>query len=103
MQGELLVTPQVLKNTSSSFGQSNRSISSTTSSMMQKVNSLRNVFEGDAASAYIQQFSRLQEDMTQISKKISEHVQDLQEMATNYEKSENQNVTKNKSLKTNYI
>ncbi len=103
MQGELLVTPQVLKNTSSSFGQSNRSISSTTSSMMQKVNSLRNVFEGDAASAYIQQFSRLQEDMTQISKKISEHVQDLQDMATNYEKSENQNVTKNKSLKTNYI
>ncbi len=103
MQGELLVTPQVLKNTSSSFGQSNRSISSTTSSMMQKVNSLRNVFEGDAASAYIQQFSRLQEDMTQIGKKISEHVQDLQDMATNYEKSENQNVTKNKSLKTNYI
>lgn len=103
MQGELLVTPQVLKNTSNSFEQSNRSVKSTTSSMMQKVNSLRSAFEGDAANAYIQQFNRLQEDMSQISSKITEHVKDLQEMATNYERSENRNVQANRSLKTNYI
>lgn len=103
MQGELLVTPQALKTTSTSFGQSNRTVNSTTSSMMQKVNSLKSAFEGDAASAYIQQFSRLQEDMDQINKKIAEHVQDLQEMATNFEKSENKNVQANRSLKTNYI
>ncbi len=103
MQGELLVTPQVLKNTSNSFEQSNRSVKSTTDTMMQKVNSLKSAFEGDAANAYIQQFSRLQDDMNQISKKISEHVKDLQDMASNYEKSEQRNVQSNRSLKTDYI
>ncbi len=103
MQGELLVTPQVLKTTSSSFDQSNKTVNSTTSSMMQKVNSLRSAFEGDAANAYIQRFNQLQEDMTQINKKISEHVKDLQDMAANYERSEKKNVQSNQSLKTNYI
>lgn len=103
MQGELLVTPQVLKNTSNSFGQSNRTLKSTTDTMMQKVNSLKSAFEGDAANAYIQQFNRLQEDMTQISKKIAEHVKDLQDMATNYDKSEQKNTQANRSLKTDYI
>ena len=103
MQGELSITPQVLKTTSTSFGQSNRTVNSTMSTMMQKVTSLRSAFEGDAASAYIQQFSRLQEDMNQVNKKIAEHVQDLQEMATNYEKSESKNVQANRSLKTDYI
>ncbi len=103
MQGELLVTPQALKNTSSSFGRSNQTVNSTMNSMMQKVNSLKSVFEGEAASAYIQQFARLQEDMNQINKKIAEHVQDLQEMASNFEKSESKNVQANQSLKTNYI
>lgn len=103
MQGELLVTPQVLKNTSTSFNQSNRTVNSTTSSMMQKVNSLRSAFEGDAANAYILRFNKLQEDMNQINKKISEHVKDLQDMATNYERSEKKNVQSNQSLKTDYI
>lgn len=103
MQGELLVTPQALKTTSNSFGQSNRTVNSTMNSMMQKVTSLRSAFEGDAASAYIQQFSRLQEDMSKVNKKIAEHVQDLQDMATNFEKSENKNVQANRALKTNYI
>lgn len=103
MQGELLVTPQVLKSTSSSFGQSNRTVNSTMDSMMRQVNSLRSAFEGDAASAYIQQFSRLQQDMCQMKRKIDEHVKDLQEMAANYEKSENKNVQANRRLKTDYI
>ena len=41
--------------------------------------------------------------MNQVNKKIAEHVQDLQEMATNYEKSESKNVQANRSLKTDYI
>ena len=103
MQGELLVSPQVLKSTASSFGQSNRTLKSTTDSMMQKVNSLKGVFEGDAANVYIQQFNSLQEDMSRISKKISDHVKDLENMAANYEKAEQKNIQTNKSLKTNYI
>ncbi len=103
MQGELMVTPQVLKNTSNSFNASNRAVNTTMNSMMEKVKALRSAFEGDAASAYIQQFMRLQEDMNQINRKIAEHVQDLQEMATNYERSEQKNVQANRGLKTDYI
>ncbi len=103
MTGELLVTPQVLKNTSMSFGQSNRTVHTTMDSMMQQVNSLRSAFEGDAANAYYQQFSRLQDDMERINKKITEHVKDLQDMATNYERSERKNTQTNRGLRTNYL
>lgn len=103
MQDELMVTPQELKNTAGSFEQSSRTVKSTTDAMMAKVNSLKSAFEGDAATAYIQQFGRLQEDMNQIGRKIAEHVKDLQEIASNFEGSELKNVQSNKSLRTDYI
>lgn len=103
MNGELLVTPQELKNTASSFANTNNKVKSITEQMMQKVRSLRSSFEGDAANAYIRKFEALQEDMNQIYNKIKEHVEDLNEMATNYERAESSNVQSNQSLKTDYI
>ena len=103
MNGELLVTPQELKNTATKFQSTNQTVKNLTDQMMQKVKSLRSSFEGDAANAYIKKFEALQEDMTQIHNKIKEHVDDLNEMATNYERAESTNVQTNNALKTDYI
>lgn len=103
MNGELLVTPQELKNTANKFQSTNQKVKSITDQMMQKVKALRSSFEGEAANAYIRKFEALQEDMTQIYNKIKEHVEDLNEMATNYERAESTNVQTNSSLKTDYI
>ncbi len=103
MNGELLVTPQELKNTANNFKTINGRVKSITDQMMQKVKSLRTSFEGDAANAYIRKFEALQEDMRQIYNKINEHVEDLNEMATNYERAESTNVQTNSALKTDYI
>lgn len=105
MQGTLLVTPQQLKTTSTSFSQRGKSITSITSSMMSLVKGLKSSFEGDAGNAYINKFSQLQEDMTQINNKIQEHVSDLNEMADNYARTEASNTQANSQpgLNTNYI
>ena len=44
----------------------------------------------EAASAYINKFNELEDDMQMINKKITEHVNDLQEMAQQYEAAEKQ-------------
>ena len=103
MEGTLLVTPQELKNTSNSFANRGKSVMTITSSMMDIVKSLNSVFEGEAASAYINNFTKLQDDMNQINNKIQEHVTDLIEMADNYERAETTNTQGNTALQSDYI
>ncbi len=103
MEGTLLVTPQQLKLTANSFSGRGKTVQNITSSMMQKVRGMKSVFEGDAGNAYINTFSKLQEDMTQINNKIQEHVTDLNDMATNYERTEDANTQGNSALQSDYI
>ncbi|MCX4267226.1 MAG: WXG100 family type VII secretion target [Lachnospiraceae bacterium] len=103
MQGTLLVDPRQLKTTSSSFSSRGKSVTSITSTMMSKVRSMRCAFEGEAGNAYINTFSKLQEDMNQINNKIQEHVTDLNDMADNYSRTEDLNVRENTALKSDYI
>lgn len=103
MQGTLLVTPQQLKTTSTSFSQRGKSVTSITSSMMTLVKGLKSAFEGEAGNAYINKFTQLQEDMTQINNKIQEHVTDLNDMADNYARTEDSNTQANNALKSDYI
>jgi len=103
MEGTLLVTPQELKNTSNAFGNRGKTIMSTTSSMMSIVKGLSSSFEGEAATAYINTFSKLEEDMNQVNNKIQEHVSDLIEMADNYIQGEDLNTQGNAALQSDYI
>lgn len=103
MEGTLLVDPRQLKTTSSSFSNRGKSVTTITSSMISKVKGMQSAFEGEAGSAYINTFCKLQEDMNQINKKIQEHVTDLNEMADNYARTEDLNVRENKALKSDYI
>ncbi len=103
MEGTLLVDPQQLKNTSTSFSNRGKSVTSITSSMITMVESLKSAFEGEAGSAYINKFKSLQEDMNKINNKIQEHVTDLADMASNYEQTENANTQANSAMQSNYL
>lgn len=103
MTGELLVTPQELKNTASNFMNSGNSVKTTTQAMMDLVRGLKSVYEGEAANAYVQQFEKLDVDMQKIHNKIKEHVDDLNEMATLYERTETTATTENTALSSNII
>lgn len=103
MEGTLLVIPQELKNTSNAFGAREKKIRSITSEMMTLVKGLGSAYEGEAASSYINTFSKLDEDMSQIGNKIQEHVADLIEMADRYETVENIAAQENSALPTNIL
>ena len=103
MEGKLLVDPQQLKNTATSFGNRSKTIVSLTQNMMTLVRGLNSAYTGEAATAYINTFSKLEEDMTQINNKIQEHVTDLNDMATGYEKTHTALTQENAALKSDYI
>ena len=103
MDGQLLVTPEELKNTASEFSSQGSTVKSITAEMMSLVEELRSAYEGEAANAFFTRFKALQEDMNQIDAKIQEHVSDLNEMATNYQAAENTLTEQNNALQSDYI
>ena len=103
MTGQLKVTPQELKNAASDFNTKNQNIRAITNEMLNLAKNLSQIYEGDAASAYMKKFSQLSEDMEQIYKKINEHSTDLQEMAQTYIKAEDTETTSNNAMSHNLI
>lgn len=103
MTGQLKVTPQELINAAGDFNSKNQTIKSITTEMISLVNALSQIYEGDAASAYIKKFSQLSEDMDQIYRKINEHSTDLQEMAQIYIKTEDAETSNDNAMSHNLI
>ena len=91
MQGNILVTTQELMNASSEFQARNTAINDVTGQMLTLARGLLNSqWEGESATSFINRFNELEDDMQMINKMITEHVNDLQEMAAAYEKAEQQ-------------
>lgn len=88
MTGSLLVTPEKLIDTSSEFSNRMSQVQSLTNSMMDLIRSMSSFWEGEAASAYLNKFNELQDDIQKIHSMINEHVTDLNEMARIYKKAE---------------
>ncbi|MCR5788535.1 MAG: WXG100 family type VII secretion target [Lachnospiraceae bacterium] len=88
MNGILKVTPEKLIQASNEFSQTGKTISSLTSEMMSIVNSLKSIWQGEAAASYSSRFSGLQDDIQKINAVIQEHVSDLNEMAREYQNAE---------------
>ena len=61
-----------------------------TSEMVSKVTGLSSVWEGNAATAYINKFRGLEDDIQKIVGMIQEHARDLEEMASNFTSAENE-------------
>ncbi len=88
MEGSLLVTPQKLHETSSEFSTCMGQVQTLTSSMMEQVRNMSNFWEGEAATAYLNKFNELEDEIERVHTMINEHVTDLEEMAAIYEKAE---------------
>lgn len=101
--GTLKVDSQVLKNTADSFKKKSDSIRTLTTQMIDEVTSMNGAWESDAQQAYCQKFKSLDGDMAQMILMINEHVDDLKEMAAQYEKSEASNASTASALKVDYI
>lgn len=103
MDGILKVTPAELKNASAEFGAKSGEIKGLTGEMMNLVNGLNSVWQGEAATAFSNKFKELQDDMDKIYKMIQEHSKDLMDMATKYETAEKENDQEAQALKGDAI
>lgn len=92
MQGQLLVTPEVLESTASEFSEVSTQVMSLTDQMLTKVTDLNSSWQGEASDAYIKKFTELRDDIERVNGMIKEHVSDLTEMANIYKTAEQENV-----------
>ena len=100
MADYLKVTPEKLNAVSSELEGEGTTMKGCTDRMVSLVNEISGeVWSGDAATAYKAKFTGLQDDMDTLYRMITEHVNDLQEMATHYSEAEtaNQKVAANLS------
>ena len=88
MEGSLLVTPEKLIETSSEFSTCMGQVQTLTSSMMEQVRGMSSFWEGEAATAYLNKFNELEDDIQRVHTMLQEHVTDLNEMASIYQKAE---------------
>ena len=98
MEGILKVDPQKLISTANEFNATGATVRGLTEQMISIIDSLRSVWEGDAATTYNTKFHQLDDDMQKMHRMIEEHVKDLNEMATQYINAENANIDTGSAL-----
>lgn len=98
MTGQLLVTPEQLISTSNEFSSTNTQVKTITTQMLEIVRGMSSSWEGEANTSYLGKFNQLEDDMDRIYRMINEHVEDLQEMAANYQQAENTNIDTSNAL-----
>lgn len=103
MEGMLKVTPEKLLQASGEFSALGNQMKSLTGEMMNLVQGLKGIWQGEAALAYGNQFSSLQTDMDKLYRMVQEHVTDLQEMAGHYQRAESGGTEKGSGLQHNII
>lgn len=101
--GMLKVTPEKLTQAANEFSNSGKNIGSMTAEMMSIVDGLKSVWQGSAASEYSQKFVGLKEDIDKINRIIEGHVNDLNQMAIEYQNAEDQSVEESSKLMNGII
>lgn len=103
MTGTLVVTPEKLISTSQEFSGKAAEINGLTNQMLQLVAAINSVWSGEASTVYSTKFNGLNNDMNRIYKMVTEHAEDLQEMANNYMNNDNEIIETSNALKTDVI
>lgn len=99
MEGSLKVTPERLITAAGEFSEIGSKVKGITEQMMEGIGRLRGVWQGEAADAYHHRFQTLHGDMDKMYRMIQEHVEDLQEMARQYQEAETVNAQESQALK----
>lgn len=103
MEGIIKVSPQLLSNTASEFGNQGNVISNLTAEMMNLITGMASAWEGEAATAYIAKFRGLEDDIQRMIRMVQEHSSDLQEMAQIYSEADMANAEEANSLSADVI
>lgn len=103
MEGILKVTPEKLIQTSEEFATMGSQMKNLTSEMIEQVQGMKGVWQGEAATAYGNKFCSLQSDMDKLCRMVQEHVSDLQEMAAHYQRAEEGSAQQGSGLNANVI
>lgn len=101
--GTLNVTPQKLRATSQSFKAHGNKVATITQEMMAIINQITPIWSGDASLKYQTKFRSLTDDIQRMIRMINEHVTDLEEMASQYASTEQQNIDVSNTLATDTI
>ncbi len=80
----LKVTPEQLTNTANEFSTVGNTVRNLTSSMLEKMTNLSGIYESEEASQFIAKARSLDDDIQRLNGMITEHVNDLNEMAQRY-------------------
>ena len=103
MEGYLKVTPEQLIKAADTFSQAGAGIASLTSEMISLVNSLKSVWQGEASESYTARFAGLEDDIMRINAMITEHVNDLNEMARTYQAAEDASAQESAALLSDVV
>lgn len=88
MDNKLLVTPEELNTAANGFEGQATQVKALHDEMLKKVDGLSSVWTGTAGENYRKKFKALQKAMDTIFRMIKEHVDDLKEMAEQYQGAE---------------
>ena len=103
MDGIIKVSPETLPNTATEFGTKATTLQGVTTEMMNLITSLNSTWGGDAATAYLNKFKVLQNDMDKMFRMVNEHSTDLENMAMAYKNAEDANTQATQGLQNNII
>lgn len=100
MADRILVTPEELISTAEDFQGKGTEVRNITQEMISLVDGLRSIHEGEAATAYNNQFHKLDSDMELMYQDITKQVRHLNDIAAEFARSENKSVTEASGLPT---
>lgn len=103
MEGILKVTPEKLLQTSGDFSSLGSQMKNLTGEMLSLIKGLNGIWQGEAATAYGNKFDSLAPDMEKLYRMVQEHVQDLQEMARQYQNAESESMQQGSGLDSHII
>ena len=81
-------TPDELRTASQNFANVGSEIGNITNQMSSLVQGLSSAYQGEAATAYITKFGQMSDDIQRMIRMVSEHSEDLQQMANTYAQAE---------------
>lgn len=93
MADTILVTPEELINTAEDFQGKGTEVRNITQEMISLVDGLSSIHEGEAATAFHNQFHQLDDDMDLMYQNITKHVKHLNDIAAEFTRGENKNIT----------
>ncbi|MCR5502627.1 MAG: WXG100 family type VII secretion target [Lachnospiraceae bacterium] len=103
MDGILKVTPEKLISSSEEFSACGNQVKALTSEMMELVQGLSAIWQGEASSAFKSRFATLQTDMDKLYRMVAEHSKDLGEMAASYLQAESGSTEQSNGMRTGVV